>query len=86
MKWQQGSAGEPWLVWFDSGVCIFLQNVPVTMAFATMDCEGMGAASASRAGRAPPAEKVRECEGPLLYQWQRNLRHPIKFSEQLRLL
>lgn len=33
------------------------QNVPVTMAFVTMDCRGMGAASASQDGRAPPAKK-----------------------------
>lgn len=33
------------------------QNVPVTMAFVTTACEGTGAASASRAGRALPAKK-----------------------------
>lgn len=80
MKWQQHCAGEPG--WCDSGVCVCvsLQNVPVTMAFVTMGCKGTGAASASQAGWAPPAKKVRECEG------QRNLRDPVGLSEQLCLL
>lgn len=30
------------------------------MAYVTMDCKGMGAASVSQGGRALPAKKVRE--------------------------
>lgn len=33
------------------------QNVPVTTAYVTMDCKGMGAASVSQGGRALPAKK-----------------------------
>lgn len=33
------------------------------MGSVTTGCEGMGAASASQAGQAPPARKVREWEG-----------------------
>lgn len=47
--------------------------MPVTMAYVTMDCKGMGAASVSQDGRALPAKKVRECEGVHGVIWKRNL-------------
>ena len=59
--------------------------MPVTTAFVTMDCKGMGAASVSQGGRALPAKKVRDCEGAcgvILPFWQRNLRDPLSLPEQ----
>lgn len=79
LKWQWDSALETWLVWQWWASILTPQNVPVTMAYATMDCKEMGAVIAFLGGRAQPAKKVRECGGACgvtLLFWQRNQSNP----------